>query len=90
MTVQATSSCPAQFVTALDAISYCFSQVIVACWTGAASGASETAPGSMAASVSACDFQWSGGGLAATDVMYLLWTSVSPTIIRDCEDDLLR
>ncbi|KAL3130837.1 hypothetical protein ABBQ38_000172 [Trebouxia sp. C0009 RCD-2024] len=56
----------------------------------AASAASETSAGSMAASLSACDFQWSGGGLAVTDVMYLLWTSVSPSVIRDREDDLLR
>ena len=64
-----------------------------ACDTEAASECmqnSEAVPGRVAASVSACDFQWCGGGLAATDVMYLLWTSVSPAVILDCENDLLR
>ena len=26
---------------------------------------------------SACDYQWTGGGLGVRDVVYLLWTSVS-------------
>ena len=43
-----------------------------------------------AASVSACDFQWCGGGLGVTDVMYLLWTSVQPQVIHDREEQLLR
>lgn len=52
--------------------------------------ASEAVSGSEEASVSACDFQWCGGGLAVTDVMYLLWTSVSPAVIHEHEDELLR
>ena len=52
--------------------------------------ASEAASGSEEASVSACDFQWCGGGLAVTDVMYLLWTSVEPAVIHEREGDLLR
>ena len=50
----------------------------------------EAAPGGIPASVSACDFQWCGGGLAVTDVMYLLWTSVEPAVIHEREDDLLQ
>ena len=40
--------------------------------------------------VSACDFQWCGGGLGVTDVMYLLWTSVQTQIVFDQEEELLR
>lgn len=40
--------------------------------------------------VSACDFQWCGGGLGVTDVMYLLWTSVQPQVVFDQEEELLR
>jgi len=43
-----------------------------------------------AAVVSACDFQWCGGGLGVTDVMYLLWTSVQPQVVVDQEEELLR
>ena len=45
---------------------------------------------STAASVSACDFQWCGGGLGVTDVMYLLWTSVQPEVVCKQERVLLR
>ena len=52
--------------------------------------ASEGAPGGSQACVSACDFQWCGGGLAVTDVMYLLCTSVQPVVVHEREDDLLQ
>lgn len=64
-----------------------------ACDTEAASEcvqALEAVPGGPQACVSACDFQWCGGGLAVTDVMYLLWTSVQPVVIHEREDDLLQ
>lgn len=54
------------------------------------SAGSEAVSGSEEAAVSARDFQWCGGGLAVTDVMYFLWTSVEPAVIREREDDLLR
>ena len=41
------------------------------------------------ASASACDFQWCGGGIGEQDVMYLLWTSVSPQDLRQHELKLL-
>ena len=55
-----------------------------------AASASGQAAGVAAASVSACDFQWSGGGLAVTDVMYLLWTSVSSQVVQQQETQLLQ
>ena len=42
------------------------------------------------ASVSACDFQWCGGGIGEQDVMYLLWSSVSPHALQQHELKLLR
>ncbi len=29
---------------------------------------------------SACDYQWTGGGLGVRDVVYLIWTSVSGSV----------
>ena len=40
--------------------------------------------------VAACDYQWAGPGLGAVDVMYLLWTSVEPDVVREHEESLLR
>ena len=42
------------------------------------------------ASVGVCDFQCCGGGLGVTDVMYILWTSVQPHVIKGQEEKLLR
>ena len=46
--------------------------------------------GDATAFVSVCDFQWCGGGLGVTDVMYLLWTSVQPQVNYEHEEELLR
>jgi hypothetical protein len=40
--------------------------------------------------VAACDLQWVGRGAAVLDVVYLLWTSVEPTLVRQHEGALLR
>jgi hypothetical protein len=40
--------------------------------------------------VCACDFQWAGRGLGVQDVMYLLWTSVEPSVVRAHEAQLLE
>ncbi len=46
--------------------------------------------GSSGWAVSACDFQWCGGGLAVRDVVYLLYTSVQPEVVWQQEESLLR
>ncbi|KAA6417522.1 MAG: hypothetical protein FRX49_09484 [Trebouxia sp. A1-2] len=58
--------------------------------TAEAASASAPQHGGEPAMVSACDFQWCGGGLGVTDVMYLLWTSVQPQVLFDQEEELLR
>ncbi|GMH38625.1 hypothetical protein BSKO_06509 [Bryopsis sp. KO-2023] len=40
--------------------------------------------------VSVCDFQWTGPGLGVKDVVYMLWTSVDPDVVRDFEAELLN
>eukprot|EP01026_Neomeris_dumetosa_P069392 TRINITY_DN68607_c0_g2_i1.p1 TRINITY_DN68607_c0_g2~~TRINITY_DN68607_c0_g2_i1.p1 ORF type:complete len:631 (-),score=98.82 TRINITY_DN68607_c0_g2_i1:132-2024(-) len=39
--------------------------------------------------IAVCDFQWSGWGLPTLDVVYLLYTSVDPSVLNDCEQELV-
>ena len=48
----------------------------------------DTSPTSSG-SVAVCDFQWFGPGLGVQDVMYLIWTSVDPDVVRQHEQKLL-
>eukprot|EP01024_Parvocaulis_polyphysoides_P056072 TRINITY_DN5841_c0_g3_i1.p1 TRINITY_DN5841_c0_g3~~TRINITY_DN5841_c0_g3_i1.p1 ORF type:complete len:444 (-),score=67.10 TRINITY_DN5841_c0_g3_i1:170-1501(-) len=40
--------------------------------------------------VAVVDFQWSGWGLPVLDVVYVLFTSVQPDVIKQSEEELLR
>ena len=39
--------------------------------------------------VAVCDFQWTGPGLGVLDVIYLLYSSVQPSVVFNREQDLL-
>ena len=56
----------------------------------AASSFQQSCPQPVEASVSACDFQWCGGGIGEQDVMYLLWSSLDPAVVVEQEQKLLR
>ena len=56
----------------------------------AASSIQQSYPQPGEASVSACDFQWCGGGIGEQDVMYLLWSSLDPAVVVEQEQKLLR
>lgn len=59
--------------------------------TFTAAGAPDSAAvAALAQQVAACDFQWVGLGLGAQDVVYLLWSSAQPELVREQEAALLN